>query len=204
MNNEAVEADKCLGIVDLSFVTADDTDSVLVATKHPSGGRLELWELKEFQQNIHKMFVNSDSLSSTFSLPAWHYIEKFSVSGLTSQIVSVATPLTCFQTGRAAACYVTIAYSDGSIQCLIRDNLQQIGSVDLPKSGLHRSDLSKSDLPHSDLPNSDLPSSDLPNSDLPNVMYKTNSSNGMSKTDTLKNMPKIDSESVALEAKQKT
>ena len=130
------EVDKCLGIVDLCFVTADDTDSVLVATKHPSGGRLELWELKEFQQNIHKMFVNSDNLASTFSLPAWHYIEKFSVSGLASQIVSVATPLRCFQTGRAAACYVTVAYSDGSIQCLIRDNLQQIGSVDLPKSGL--------------------------------------------------------------------
>ena len=125
--------DKCLGIVDLCFVTADDTDSVLVATKHPSGGRLELWELKEFQQNIHKMFLTSDA--STFSLPAWHYIEKFSVSGLASQIASVATPLRCFQTGRAAACYVTIAYSDGSIQCLIRDQLSQICSVDLPKAG---------------------------------------------------------------------
>ena len=78
--------------------------------------------------------VNTDC-SSTFSLPAWHYIEKFTVSGLASQIVSVATPLRCFQTGRAAACYVTIAYSDGSIQCLIRDNLSQISSVDLPKSG---------------------------------------------------------------------
>ena len=138
MNSETENGiDKCLGIVDLCFVTADDTDSVLVATKHHSGGRLELWELKEFQQNIHKMFLTSDSScsSSTFSLPAWHYIEKFSVSGLTSQIVSVATPLRCFQTGRAAACYVTIAYSDGSIQCLIRDNLSQISSVDLPKSG---------------------------------------------------------------------
>ena len=39
------------------------------------------------------------------------------------------------QTGRGAACYVTIAYSDGSIQCLLRDSLQQIGSADLPKTG---------------------------------------------------------------------
>ena len=77
------------------------------------------------------MFLTGDSRS--FSLPAWHYVEQF--SGPASQIVAVATPTFCYQTGRAAACYVTVAYSDGSIQCLIRDNLQQIGSVDLPKTG---------------------------------------------------------------------
>ena len=131
-NEEKSEEDRCLSLVDLCFVNGDDTDSILVATKHPAGGRLELWELKEFQQNIHKMF-GSGGDSHSFSLPAWHYVEQF--SGPVSQIVSVATPQYCFQTGRAAACYVTIAYSDGSIQCLIRDNLQQIGSVDLPKTG---------------------------------------------------------------------
>ena len=129
----AESEDRCLAIVDLSFVNSDDTDSIVVATKHPAGGRLELWELKEFQQNIHKMFVTSTSAEASFSLPAWHYVEQF--NGPVSQIVCVSTPKYCFQTGRAAACYVTVAYSDGSIQCLIRDNLQQIGSVDLPKAG---------------------------------------------------------------------
>jgi mediator of RNA polymerase II transcription subunit 16 len=132
------EEDKCLSIVDLLFVNGDDNDSFLVATQHPAGGRLELWELKEFQHNIHKMFFTSPDVgqvspSSTFSLPAWHYVEQF--SGPASQIVAISTPKNCFQTGRAAACYVTVGYSDGSIQCLIRDNLQQIGSVDLPKTG---------------------------------------------------------------------
>lgn len=128
-SGERSEEDKCLGIVGLSFVNGDDTDSFVVATKHPAGGRLELWELKEFQQNIHKMFLTSsiDQSQATFSLPAWHYVEQF--SGPVSQIVSIATPKYCFQTGRAAACYVTVAYSDGSIQCLIRDNLQQIGNL---------------------------------------------------------------------------
>ena len=45
-----------LGIVDVAFVNGDDTDSFLVATSHPAGGRLELWELKDFQQNVHRMF----------------------------------------------------------------------------------------------------------------------------------------------------
>lgn len=131
---EEKSEDRCLAIVDLCFVNGDDTDSIVVATKHPAGGRLELWELKEFQQNIHKMFLSGGvSGSESFSLPAWHYVEQF--SGPVSQIVSVTTPKYCFQTGRAAACYVTVAYSDGSIQCLIRDNLQQIGSVDLPRAG---------------------------------------------------------------------
>lgn len=126
--------DQCLAIVDLCFVNGDDTDSIVVATKHPAGGRLELWELKEFQQNINKIFLSGGGgPNESFSLPAWHYVEQF--SGPVSQIVSVATPKRSFQTGRAAACYVTVAYTDGSIQCLIRDNLQQIGSVDLPKAG---------------------------------------------------------------------
>ena len=115
---EEKSEDRCLALVDLCFVSGDDTDSILVATKHPAGGRLELWELKEFQQNIHKIFLNPGSMGDSFSLPAWHYVEKF--SGPVSQIVSVSTPQRCFQTGRAAACYVTVAYSDGSIQCLIR------------------------------------------------------------------------------------
>ena len=129
------DEDKCLGIVDVSFVNGDDTDSFLVATQHPGGGRLELWELKEFQQNVHKMFLNStvEASQGYFALSGWHYVQQFSDS--LTQIMAISTPRYSYQTGRAAACYVTIAYSDGSIQCLIRDNLQQIGSVDLPRAG---------------------------------------------------------------------
>lgn len=133
-NNKASEEDKCLGIVDVAFVNGDDTDSFLVATSHPAGGRLELWELKDFQQNVHRMFHSpSDPSKGSFCLSGWHYVEQF--SGPLTQIMAIATPKYSYQTGRAAACYVTVAYSDGSIQCLIRDNLQQIGSVDLPRSG---------------------------------------------------------------------
>ena len=53
----------------------------------------------------------------------------------------MSTSHTSFQTGRAAACYVTIAYTDGCIQCLLRDSLQQIGCVDIPKSGNPQSNL---------------------------------------------------------------
>ncbi len=53
------EEDVCQEVVDLKFVIGDDRDSFLVATKHPAGGRVELWELKEVQQSMHKMFLGS-------------------------------------------------------------------------------------------------------------------------------------------------
>ena len=64
----------------------------------------------------------------------WEYVEVF--TGPSSQVVSVATPFTTPQTGYGSPCYVAVGYSDGSVQCLLRDSLQslqQIGSVDLPR-----------------------------------------------------------------------
>ncbi len=58
----------------------------------------------------------------------WRYIEEF--TGPAAQVVAVATPSSSLQ----PPCYVTVAYSDGSIQCLLRDSLQQISSVDLPRN----------------------------------------------------------------------
>ena len=64
----------------------------------------------------------------------WLYVEVF--TGNASQVVSLSTPATSLQTGTGSPCYVTVAYADGTVQCLLRDSLQQIGSVDLPKTGI--------------------------------------------------------------------
>ena len=93
--------------------------------------------------------------------PIWKSDETF--SGPPSRVVSLATPAITLQTGENAPCFVTVvswsqlkilsnhicnvtnspypqAFADGSIQCLLRDSLQHIGSVDLPKSGLFPND----------------------------------------------------------------
>ena len=134
-------ADGCQAIVDLCFVVGDDTDSVVIATQHPSGGRVQLWELKEEQLQTHKVFQTNPpgfmsdgvTLLKTVIVPKWEYSETF--NGPPAQVICLSSCDTAFQTGRAAACYVTVAYSDGSIQCLLRDSLQQIGSADVPKTG---------------------------------------------------------------------
>jgi hypothetical protein len=69
-------------------------------------------------------------------MQVWHYVETF--TGHASQIVALATPHSTLQSGSNAPCYVTAAFSDGTIQCLLRDSLQQIGSVELPKTGMRR------------------------------------------------------------------
>ena len=137
LNEEST--DICQAIVDLCFVECDDNAfSILVATQHPSGGRVELWELKESQLTTNKIFLPSEGSQQTTTkniIPVWQYQEVFVAGSSSAQVVKISTPHSAFQTGRAAACYVTIAYTDGSIQCLLRDSLQQIGCVDIPKSG---------------------------------------------------------------------
>jgi len=148
--------DACLAITGICFVKRDDCDAILVATEHSAGGKVELWELKEAVHPTHKMFSASSATASEsgvvvggaapsasagaaaeqlprITAPIWKSDETF--SGPPSRVVSLATPSITLQTGVNAPCFVTVAYADGSIQCLLRDSLQHIGSVDLPKSG---------------------------------------------------------------------
>ena len=48
-------------IVGLRFVQGDDWDTILVSSQHPSGGRVELWELRESSLTTHKMFLSVQS-----------------------------------------------------------------------------------------------------------------------------------------------
>ena len=144
--------DMCQAVVDLCFVECDDNAfSILVATQHPSGGRVELWELKEAQLTTHKIFLPPEGSTQNTPknvVPVWQYQEVFIANASSAQVVKMSTPHSAFQTGRASACYVTIAYTDGSIQCLLRDSLQQIGCVDIPKSGNPQSTLLNDSYPN--------------------------------------------------------
>ena len=150
LNNESL--DYCQAVVDLCFVECDDNAfAILIATQHPSGGRVELWELKEAQLTTHKIFLppeGSQQNSYRNIVPVWQYQELFVAGSSSAQVVKMSTPHSAFQTGRASACYVTIAYTDGSIQCLLRDSLQQIGCVDIPKSGNPQSTLQNDTYPY--------------------------------------------------------
>lgn len=118
----------------LCFVKSDDCDAILVATNPTSGGKVELWELREMQHSMHKIFASgSDVPTPRITCKIWTHVGMF--TGPSAQVVSMATPRSTLQSGAGSPCYVTVGYSDGSIQCLLKDSLLQIASVDLPKNG---------------------------------------------------------------------
>ena len=81
-------------------------------------------------------------------VPEWRYTDEFSGGG--SRVVGVVSPRSSVMGGARPSCYVAVAFSDGSVsfimcesgemlylqvQCLLRDSLQQIESVELPRGG---------------------------------------------------------------------
>ena len=110
--------DACLAITGISFVKRDDCDAILVATEHSTGGKVELWELKEVVHPTHKMFsasatisessvvAGATALSQRITVPIWKSDETF--SGPPSRVVSLATPSITLQTGVNAPCFVTV------------------------------------------------------------------------------------------------
>ncbi len=55
-----------------------------------------------------------------------------SFTGPAPSVLALATPPVSLQAGPDAPCYVVAAYGDGSLQCLLRDSLQQVGSAEVP------------------------------------------------------------------------
>ena len=41
----------------IDFVIKDNSDAILIATEHTTGGKVELWELDNTQQPLHKTFA---------------------------------------------------------------------------------------------------------------------------------------------------
>jgi hypothetical protein len=118
-----------------------DTDArfVLVAVRNAAtGARVELWQLRSHQHTLHKMFqtANAKYTVEKFTIERWHFIDSF--VGPSSAVTALATP-NCAQTqpGPSALAYVAVAFSDGSVQCLLKDatGLKHVGGVDLPKAG---------------------------------------------------------------------
>jgi len=92
-----------------------------------------LWQLETRQRQVHKMFSSGDHRGQGKAVPEWKYMDEFSGGG--SSVVGIATPQSSIMGGSKPASYIAVAFSDGSVQCLLRDSLQQIESVELPRGG---------------------------------------------------------------------
>ena len=52
-----------------------------------------------------------------------------------SSVVALSSPSFSLLGGKKPGCYIGVAFSDGSVQLLLRDGLAQIASVELPRGG---------------------------------------------------------------------
>jgi hypothetical protein len=135
--------DENVRISALKFVLADSSDAIVVGMDGADGGKVRMWELEYTQHSCHKLFTQSSSTPKHKLVPNWRYCSEFGAGG--AKLVSLATPRSSIVGGERPSCYVAVGFSDGSIQCLIRDSLHQISSVELPRNGNISLDNSQND-----------------------------------------------------------
>ena len=119
----------------LKFLFRDCTEALVVEVAGQEAGRVKMWDLKQKTGGVHKLFShNTGGVGGRVkAVPEWRYSDEFSGGG--AGVVALATPRSSVMGGKKPACYVAVAFSDGSVQLLLRDSLAQIASVELPRGG---------------------------------------------------------------------
>jgi len=125
----------------LRFVLNECSDGLVVGTDGPEGGRVQMWSMLNQVQAPHRLFHQGGSPARQRVVPEWRYCEEFSGGG--GRVVGLATPRSSVIGGASPSCYIAVAFADGSLQCLLRDSLQHIESVELPRSGNIAADSTK-------------------------------------------------------------
>jgi len=123
-------------VCELKFLLSDCTEALVVGVAGPEGGRVQMWDLEVRTRGVHKLFSHSTGGvgGRVKGVPEWNYSDEFSGGG-SAGVVALATPRSSVMGGKKPACYVAVAFSDGSVQLLLRDSLAQIASVELPRGG---------------------------------------------------------------------
>ena len=67
-------------------------------------------------------------------MPSWGLCDEFSLVS-SAGFLEVATQHFSVLGRRRPSCYIAAAFSDGTVQCLLRDSLHQVESVELPRGG---------------------------------------------------------------------
>jgi len=122
-------------VCELKFLLSECTEALVVGVAGPEGGRVQMWDLETKNKGVHKLLSHNTSnvVGRVKGVPEWSYSDEFSGGG--AGVVALATPRSSVMGGKKPACYVAVAFSDGSVQLLLRDSLAQIASVELPRGG---------------------------------------------------------------------
>lgn len=123
-------------ITHLRWVVREATDAVVVCASGSEGSIIELWELREKQITLNKMFpsANMDNKLKTVN---WQHHESQPSS---IQVVALTTPRTSIYESSPPPSYILAAYKDKSIKCFYRDALQFVFNIIINPGLFHRAD----------------------------------------------------------------
>ncbi|KOX71552.1 Mediator of RNA polymerase II transcription subunit 16 [Melipona quadrifasciata] len=109
-------------VTHLKFVVREDADSLVIAVNSDNGGVVEVWELREKTQPVHKLF-QPKTLEPFKTVVVWQHQSQYRCQ---SPIVALATTKLSIVTTLPPPSYVVVALADSSIHCLSRDCLKEI------------------------------------------------------------------------------
>lgn len=123
---DGILKDSCTEITHLKFVVKEDADSLVVAANCDNEGFIDVWELREKSQPVHKLF-QPQNLES-FKTVVWQHQSQYKC---TSPVTAIATTKISIVTTLPPPSCVIIALADSSFHCLSRDGLKEIASSSL-------------------------------------------------------------------------
>jgi len=124
-------------VTSVKFLLSDSTESLVIGVSGVEGGKVQCWDLQQKPRTVHKLFCASSALGNppprVRNTPEWVFSDEFCGGG--SSVVALSSPSFSLLGGKKPGCYIGVAFSDGSVQLLLRDGLAQIASVELPRGG---------------------------------------------------------------------
>ncbi|XP_032689223.1 mediator of RNA polymerase II transcription subunit 16 isoform X3 [Odontomachus brunneus] len=115
LQDGAPKDNTCTIVTHLKFVVREDADSLVIAANSENGGFVEVWELREKSQPVHKLF-QPKSLEP-FKTVVWQYQSQYRCQ---SPVTAIATTKLSIVTTLPPPSYVIIALADSSVHCLNR------------------------------------------------------------------------------------
>ncbi|XP_008557863.1 mediator of RNA polymerase II transcription subunit 16 [Microplitis demolitor] len=129
--------DDCRDITHLKFVVREDADSLVVASSGETESFVDVWELREKSQPVHKSFQPKNLES--FKTVVWQHQSQ---NRCPSPVIAIATTKVSIVTTPPPPSPVIIALADSTIHYLTRDCLKQVGlsSLNMTSSACWRQD----------------------------------------------------------------
>ncbi|XP_012058679.1 PREDICTED: mediator of RNA polymerase II transcription subunit 16 [Atta cephalotes] len=130
LQDGAPKDNSCTVVTHLKFVVREDADSLVIAANSESGGFVEVWELREKSQPVHKLF--QPKTLEPFKTVVWQYQSQYRCQ---SPVTAIATTKLSIVTTLPPPSYVIIALADSSVHCLNRlDCLKEVAFSSLNTS----------------------------------------------------------------------